>query len=75
MIDIIHRNSFYTHEISGNPFGYFDEFTLYYSNTMMSGMAFQITCVSIVYSTVCSGAHQRKHQSAASLAFVRGIDR
>ena len=39
----------------------------------MSTMASQITGVSIVYSTVCSGADQRKHQSSASLAFVRGI--
>ena len=29
----------------------------------------------IVYSTVYSGANQRKHQSSASLAFVRGIHR
>ena len=36
-------------------------------------MASQITGVSIVYSTICSGADQRKHQSSASLAFVRGI--
>ena len=35
----------------------------------------QITGVSIVYKTVCSGADQRKHQSSASLAFVRGIHR
>ena len=40
---------------------------------MMSAMASQITCVSIVYSTVCWGTHQRKHLSIASLAFVRGI--
>ena len=33
------------------------------------------TRVSTVYSTVCSGADQRKHQSSASLAFVRGIHR
>ena len=39
----------------------------------MSVMASQITWVSIVYSTVCSGADRRKHQSSASLAFVRGI--
>ena len=32
-----------------------------------------ITGVSIVYSTVCSGANQRKHQSFMSLVFVRGI--
>ena len=38
-------------------------------------MLTQITGGSIVYSTVCSGANQRKHQSPASLAFVRGIHR
>ena len=31
--------------------------------------------VMIVYSIVYSGADQRKHQSSASLAFVRGIHR
>ena len=36
-------------------------------------MASQITSLAIVYSTVYSGADQRKHQSSASLAFVRGI--
>ena len=41
----------------------------------MSTMAFQITGISIVLSTVCSGADQRKHQSPASLAFVRGMHR
>ena len=41
----------------------------------MTEMASQITAVSIVYSNVCSGADQRKHQSSASLAFVRGIHR
>ena len=35
----------------------------------------QITSLTIVYSTVYSGADQRKHQSSASLAFVRGIHR
>ena len=38
-------------------------------------MASQITGVSIVYSTVCSGEDHRKHQNPASLAFVRGIHR
>ena len=46
-----------------------------YSDVIMSTVASQITSVSIVYSTVCSGADQRKHQSSASLAFVRGIHR
>ena len=41
----------------------------------MSTMAFQITGVSRVCSTVCSGADQRKHQSSTSLTFVRGIHR
>ena len=41
----------------------------------MGPMAFQITSLTIVYSTVYWGADQRKHQSSASLAFVRGIHR
>ena len=45
------------------------------SDVRMSTMASQITSVSIVYATVCSGPDQRKHQSSASLAFVRGIHR
>ena len=41
----------------------------------MGAMASQITSLTIVYSTIYSGADQRKHQSSASLAFVRGIHR
>ena len=41
----------------------------------MNAMASQITSLTIVYSTVYSSAVQRKHQSSASLAFVRGIHR
>ena len=41
----------------------------------MGAMASQITSLTIVYSTVYSDADQRKHQSSASLAFVRGIYR
>ena len=48
---------------------------LHYSDVMMSTMASQITGISSVYSTVCCGADQRKHQSLASLVFVRGIHR
>ena len=48
---------------------------IYYSAVIMSAMASQITSLAIVYSTVYSGAYQRKHQSSASLAFVRGIHR
>ena len=47
----------------------------HYSDVTMSGMASQITGVSIVCSTVCFGVDQRKYQSSASLAFVRGIHR
>ena len=41
----------------------------------MRAMASQITSLTIVYSTVYLDADQRKHQSSASLAFVRGIHR
>ena len=41
----------------------------------MSTIASQITSLTIVYSNVYSGVDQRKHQSSASLAFVRGIHR
>ena len=41
----------------------------------MSMIASQITSLTSVYSTVYLGADQRKHQSSASLAFVRGIHR
>ena len=47
----------------------------YYSDVMMSAMASQITSVSIVCLTVCSGGDQRKNQCTTSLASVRGIHR
>ena len=47
----------------------------HYHDVMMSAMASQITRLMIVYSTVYSGVDQRKHQSSASLAFVREIHR
>ena len=43
---------------------------LHYDDVTMGAMASQIT---IVYSTVSSGADQRKHQSSASMAFAWGI--
>ena len=45
------------------------------SEVIMGVMASQITSLTIVYSTIHSGADQRKHQSSASLAFVREIHR
>ena len=47
----------------------------HYNDVIMSAMASQSTGVSIVCLTVCLGADQRKHQSSASLAFVREIHR
>ena len=55
----------YSHEIG----------SAHYSDAIMTAMASQITSLTIVYSTVYSGADQRKHQNSASLAFVRGIHR
>ena len=47
----------------------------HHSDVIMNAMASEITSVSIVYSTVCSGAEQRKYQSPESLTFVGGIHR
>ena len=47
----------------------------HYSDVIMGAMASQITSLTIVCSTVYSGADQRKYQGSASLAFVRGIHR
>ena len=47
----------------------------YYNDVIMSPMASQITSLTIAYPSVYSGTYQRKHQSSASLAFVRGIHR
>ena len=47
----------------------------HYNDVIMGAVASQITSLTIVYSTVYSGADQRKHQSSASVAFVRGIHR
>ena len=47
----------------------------HYNDVIMGSMASQIISLRIVYSAVYSGADQRKHQSSASLAFVRGIHR
>ena len=53
--------------LSGNP--------IHYSDVIKGTMASQINSLTIVSSTVYAGADQRKHQSSASLAFVRGIHR
>ena len=45
----------------------------HYNDIIMSVVASQITSLEIVNSMVYSGTDQRKHQSSASLPFVRGI--
>ena len=50
-------------------------FIFHYDDVIMTAMASQITSLMIVYSTVYSGAYQRKHRSSASLAFAWGIHR
>ena len=47
----------------------------HYCGVMVGAMASQITSLTIVYSSIHSSADQRRHQSSASLAFVRGIHR
>ena len=48
---------------------------LHYTDVIMGAIVSQITRLVIVYLIVYSDADQRKHQSSAPLAFVRGIHR
>ena len=66
------QNLWYINCPSGNETEIFCD---HYSDVIMSVTASPISSVSIVCSTVCSGANQRNHQSSASLAFERGIHR
>ena len=50
-------------------------FLHHYGDVIMGVIASQITSLAIVYSVVYSDADQWKHQSSASLAFVRRIHR
>ena len=45
---------------------------LHYNDIIMSAIASQVTSLTTVYSTIYSDTVQRKHQSSASLTFVRG---
>ena len=47
----------------------------HYDDVIMDWIASQITSLPVVCSIVYSGVNQRKHQSSASLAFVREIHR
>ena len=53
----------------------FQDIKAHYGDVIMGAIASQISGLTIVYSTVYSGADQRKHQSSVSLAFVRGVHR
>ena len=56
------------------PSDYFTA-TWHYDDVIMTMLASQITSLTFVYSIVHSGVDLRKHQSSASLAFVREIHR
>ena len=63
-------------QLPGRSFVFPDLFrkqSLHYGDVIMSAMASQIASLMIVYATVYWGADQRKHQSSASMASVRGI--
>ena len=49
------------------------EYHNHYTGVIMGAMASQITSLTSVYSTVYSGADQRKYQRSTPLAFVQGI--
>ena len=51
------------------------QISFHYSDVIMETIASQITSLTMVYSAVYSDPDQRKHQSYASLVFVRGIHR
>ena len=68
----IHSNVHLSNKHAVNSNGLY---TLHYSDVIMSTMTAPITSLTSIYSTVYSGADQRKHQRSASLAFVRGIHR
>ena len=60
-----------------NPFSvqmYFFFNFKHYSDVIVGTMASQITSLTSVYSTVYSGADQRKHQGSASLAFASNAE-
>ena len=52
-----------------------DTLSIHYNDVIMTTIASAFTSLTVVYSPVYSDVDQRKHQSSASLAFVRGIHR
>ena len=69
-LKIVPKRTFLTALYSHHAYG-----LLHRSGIVMSTMVPQTTGVSVVCSVVFTGAYKRKHQSSASLAFVRGIYR
>ena len=65
-LDKISWSSYYSSRQSGGGW-------LIHCDVILGAMESQITCLTIVYWTIYSGADQRKHQSSTSLAVVRGI--
>ena len=78
---IISKQLFIDRKLSGIwsypniPIHYSNENVSHYGDVIIGEIASQITSLTIVYSTVYSDADPRKHQSSASLAFVRGLHR
>ena len=62
----------YPKHTGGNRYGIT---VTHYDDVIMAAIASHITSLTIVYSIVYSDTDQRKHQSSASLTFVRWIHR
>ena len=72
------HNKVILHQVSGLAAGWTWQVRCrarHYSDVIMNATASDIVSLTIVYSTVYPGTDQRKDQSSASLAFVRGIHR
>ena len=69
------RNVFMNNHRYGQDDYWTSRSDMYCSDVIRSTITPQITGISIIYSTVCLGTYQRKHESSASLALVRGIHR
>ena len=73
---VCHLRAFFCHKIIACELpGQFATLSPHYGDVTMGAIGPQITSLTVVYSTVYSDVDQRKHQSSASLAFVRGIHR
>ena len=72
---VCHNTSDITLDDMGILARYLTTAKIHYNDVTMNSISSQITSLTIVYSAVLSGTDQSKHQSSASLAFVRGIHR